>query len=305
MFSNASNFVQGVDMAFAIIVGISLFFLITLTGTMIYFVVRYDHKKHPEARQIKDNKWMEATWITIPLILVLYMFYIGWEGFIPMRQAPKDAMQITAIGKMWKYEFQYEGNKVSDTLVIPINKAVKISLKSVDVLHGFSVPSFRIKEDMVPVKDNYTWFIPGELGDFDLFCTVYCGLNHAYMHSIVRVVPEDQFNEWVAYLPEKNADAENPGYKVMEKNGCFACHNTTGTRLVGPSFKGIYGRKIKVMTDGVARELIGDDSYVETSIYEPNKDISDGYPANIMQSYKNSINKEDMKLIQEYIKTLK
>jgi len=216
MFSNASNFVQGVDSAFFIITGISVFFLVTLTATMIFFVVKYNKKKGKPAIQIKDNSLLEITWITIPMILVLYMFYIGWQGFLPMRQAPKDAMQVKAIGSMWKWTFEYAGNKQSDTLVLPINKAVKVNLASTDVLHGFFIPAFRIKEDVVPKKNNYSWFIPGQLGDFDLFCTVYCGVSHSYMSAIVRIVNQQDYDKWITALPVKKANT-NSGHAVLEK----------------------------------------------------------------------------------------
>lgn len=305
MFSNASNFVQGVDSAFAIIVGISLFFLVGLTSLMIYFVIRYNKKRHPKSVYVKDNSWLEATWIVVPLLIVLYMFYIGWEGFLPMRRVPADAMKVKAIGKMWVYEFEYEGNKVSDTLMLPIDKAVRIDLFSPDVLHGFSVPAFRIKEDMVPVKDNYTWFKPGELGEFDLFCTVYCGLSHSYMHSIVKVVPEEEFNKWLAKLPVRKKEDGSKGKKVLEKNGCLACHSVDGSKLVAPTFKGSYGSKIKVKTNGAVREIVFDDKYLQTSIYEPNADISGDYPQGLMKSYKDVVSKEDLVLINDYLKTLK
>lgn len=305
MFSNASNFVQGVDSAFAIIVGISLFFLVTLTALMIYFVIRYNRKRHPESVYVKDNPWLEATWIAIPLIIVLYMFYLGWEGFLPMRVVPDDAMEVKAIGKMWTFEFEYAGEKVSDTLMLPINKSVKIDLISRDVLHGFSVPAFRIKEDMVPVKDNYTWFKPGELGEFDLYCTVYCGLSHSYMRSIVKVVPEDEFAQWVKKLPKRAKNDGNKGFKVLEKNGCFACHSVDGSKLVGPSFKGTYGKKVKVKTNGTVREIVFDDKYLETSIYDPNADVSGDFPPGVMKSYKNEISKEELVLIIDYLKNLK
>lgn len=305
MFSNASNFVQGVDSAFAIIVGISLFFLIALTSVMIYFVIRFNKNRHPKSEKVKDNMWLEAIWTGIPLILVLYMFYIGWEGFLPMRQVPSDAMKVKAIGKMWVWEFEYEGNKVSDTLMLPIDKSVRIDLVSTDVLHGFSVPAFRIKEDVVPVKKNYTWFKPGEEGEFDLFCTVYCGLSHSYMHSIIKVVSEQEFKTWLAALPVRKKEDGNKGYKIMEKNGCFACHTTNGAKLVGPTFKGSYGSKIKVKTNGAVREIIFDDKYLQSSIYEPNADISGDYPAGVMKSYKDAVSKEDLVLINDYLKTLK
>ncbi|MDD4992490.1 MAG: cytochrome c oxidase subunit II [Paludibacter sp.] len=305
MFTNASNFVQGVDFAFAVILGISIFFLVTLTATMIYFVIKYNRNKKVKAVQIKEHTWVEVTWIVIPLILVLYMFYIGWEGFIPMRQAPKDAMHVKAIGKMWKWTFEYEGNKQADTLVLPIGKAVKIDLVSTDVLHGFSVPAFRIKEDVVPVKKNYTWFIPGELGDFDLFCTVYCGLNHSSMLATIRVVSEEDFQKWIAKVPVKKAEANNLAFQAVEKNGCLACHSMNGTKLVGPTFKGLYGSKSNVLTNGAARQVTVDDAYIEKSIYEPNADVANGYPQGVMKSYKGIVQQKDLKLIQEYLKSLK
>lgn len=304
MFSNASNFVQGVDSAFLIITGISVFFLVALTALMIYFVVKYNRKKGKPAVQIKDNSILEITWITIPMILVLYMFYIGWEGFIPMRQAPKGAMEVTALGSMWKYEFIYPGNKQSDTLVLPIHKAVKVNLASKDVLHGFSVPAFRLKEDMVPQKNNYSWFIPGELGDFDIYCTVYCGLSHSYMNSIIRVVSQEDYEKWLAKVPVKKQD-NSLGLKVLEKNGCIACHSTNGTKLVGPSFKGLYGATIEVTTNGANRKITVDSAYIESSIYDPNLDIAVGYPQGVMKSYKGIIKAKDIQLMTEYLKTLK
>ncbi|MFZ4402452.1 MAG: cytochrome c oxidase subunit II [Bacteroidales bacterium] len=304
MFSNASNFVQGVDSAFLIITGISVFFLVALTALMIYFVVKYNRKNGKPAVQIKDNSILEITWITIPMILVLYMFYIGWEGFIPMRQAPKGAMEVTALGSMWKYEFIYPGNKQSDTLVLPIHKAVKVNLASKDVLHGFSVPAFRLKEDMVPQKNNYSWFIPGELGDFDIYCTVYCGLSHSYMNSIIRVVSQEDYEKWLAKVPVKKQD-NSLGLKVLEKNGCIACHSTNGTKLVGPSFKGLYGATIEVTTNGANRKITVDSAYIESSIYDPNLDIAVGYPQGVMKSYKGIIKAKDIQLMTEYLKTLK
>lgn len=305
MFSNASNFVQGVDSAFAIIVGISLFFLVTLTGAMIYFVIKFNKKKHANAVQIKDSTWLEVTWTTIPLILVLYMFYIGWEGFLPMRQVPADAMKVKAIAQMWKWTFEYPGNKQSDTLVLPIDKSVRIDLVSKDVLHAFSVPAFRIKEDVVPVKNNYTWFKPGELGSFDLFCTVYCGLNHSGMLAVIKIVPQDEYDKWIAKVPVGKLNDSNMGYKTLEKNGCIACHTIGGTKSVGPSFKGIYGSTETITVNGSERKVTVDEEYIKKAIYEPDAELVKGYPQGIMKSYKNIITDEDIKAINEYLKELK
>ncbi|MCX6230099.1 MAG: cytochrome c oxidase subunit II [Bacteroidetes bacterium] len=305
MFSNNSNFVHGVDTAFLLIFGIAIFFLIMLTTIMIVFVIKYNKKRHAKAVQIKDSSKLEIVWTTIPLILVLLMFYFGWRGFIPMRNAPADAMQVKAIGRMWKWTFEYPGKKQSDTLMLPINKAVKMSLFSKDVIHGFSIPDFRVKEDVVPGKNNYTWFIPEKLGNFDLFCSAYCGLSHSYMLALVRIVPEDEFNTWLAALPVKKSDDNNEGFKILEKNGCFSCHSTDGRKIIGPSFKGIYGSSHDVMTDGVSRKITVDSLYIQTSILDPNKDVVVGFPQGVMKSYKGIIRDKDIPKVIEYFKNLK
>jgi len=304
MFSNASNFVKGSDLSTLLIGGFGIFILISFTIIMIVFVVKYNKKRNPKATQIEDNRILETTWIAIPILLVLLMFYIGWRGFLPMRQVPKNAMHITAIGKMWKWTFEYPGNKESDTLVLPLNKAVKVDLVSKDVIHGFFVPAFRIKEDCVPGKNNYSWFIPGELGDFDLLCSAYCGVNHSYMSAIIRIVPLDKYTKWLAALPVKKADT-SLGHKVLEKNGCIACHSVDGSKMVGPTFKGLYGSTVEVMTDGVDHKIIADSVYVKNSINEPNKDIVNGYPKGVMKSYNRIITDKDIQLINEYLKTIK
>ncbi len=304
MFSNASNFVQGVDKAFLIIFGISLFFLVLLTALMIFFVVKYNKKRNAHATQIKDNTWLEFTWTAIPMVLVIFMFFVGWEGFLPMRQAPNDAMNVRVIAKMWKWSFEYPGNKQSDTLMLPIKKSVKLSLVSKDVIHGFFIPAFRIKEDVVPGKNNYTWFIPGEEGDFDLLCSAYCGVSHSYMSAIVRVVSDAEFIKWLSALPEKKAET-NEGFKLMESKGCFSCHSVNGTKVVGPTFKGLYGSSIKVVTDGSTRQIIVDDVYIKTSIYDPNKDVVEGYQPGVMKSYQGIIDEKDMPKIMEYLQSIK
>ena len=304
MFSKASNFVHDVDIAFLIIGGFGVFFLVSFTGIMIYFIVKYNRKRNPKATQIKDNTLLEVTWTTLPVVLVIFMFYIGWQGFLPMRQDPKNAMHVKAIARMWKWQFEYPGNKVSDTLVLPINKAVRVDLVSKDVIHGFFVPAFRIKEDCVPGKNNYSWFIPGELGDFDLICSAYCGVSHSYMSAIIRIVPNSQYEKWIAALQVKNA-VKGSGFKILEKNGCIACHSLDGTKMVGPTFKGLYGSIVEVETNGTNRKIKADSAYIISSIVEPNKDIVKGFPAGVMQSYKNIVSDKEIQQVIEYLKTLK
>jgi cytochrome c oxidase subunit 2 len=301
--SGASNFVEGVDWVFKLLFGISFFFLFLITATMLLFVVRYNRKRHPRAVQVKDNTALEITWITIPIILVLFLFYFGYSAFQPMIWVPKDALHVKVIGRMWQWSFEYSGSKVANVLELPLNKPVKLDLHSEDVIHGFSIPAFRVKEDVVPGKNNYMWFTPQQIGEYEIFCTAYCGIRHSYMGTKVKVVTPREFENWLKTLSV--APAEPEGLVIIKKNGCIACHSLDGSKLVSVSFKGLFGKTENVKTNGDERKVEVNDAYIITSIYEPDRDIVAGYSRGIMKSYKGLIKDDETKKIIDYLKTLK
>jgi cytochrome c oxidase subunit 2 len=307
--TNASNFVAGVDKSFVIIMGISFVFLIGLTFTMLYFVFKYNKHKNPVATQIKGSTKLEIIWTVIPTILVLVMFYYGWAGWAPMKKAPDDSFNIKVTARMWNFTFEYENGKRTDTLFVPMDKAVKLNLVSLDVIHSLYIPSFRVKEDVVPGREKMVWFIAQREGLYDLFCTEYCGLNHSYMINTVKVMPEQQFNSWyVDTTQQVAAITDSPaanGKRIMKNIGCFACHSIDGSKLIGPSFKGIYGHEATVITGGKERVVMVDDEYIKRSIYDPNADVVKGFNKGLMMPYEGQLSDEDIVQITEYLKTLK
>lgn len=193
-----NHIVQQTDNIFIFIVAISVFFLLLVTGFMIYFVFRYSAKKHPKSDNITGSTTLEVLWTVIPLILVLMMFFYGWEGFKEMRNVPADAMIVKVTGRMWYWSFQYDNGRKSDTvLVLPENRNVKFELFSPDVNHSFFIPAYRTKEDVIPGRSNYMWINTSMPGVFDIMCAEYCGMNHSYMLGKLKVVPQNEFDEWV------------------------------------------------------------------------------------------------------------
>jgi cytochrome c oxidase subunit 2 len=310
MFSGYSNFSEGVDTAFAIIVGISLFFLIGITSVIIYFIFKYNKKKNPVASEIEGSSKLEIIWTVIPLILVLYMFWLGWSSYIPMRKVPADAMKVKVTAQMWSWRFEYENGKVEDTLYVPVNKAVVLNMVSLDVIHSLYIPAFRIKEDVVPGKaENYMWFKSPIIGSYDLFCAEYCGLRHSYMGTMVKVVDQATYDKWYAATPPKvdSTVAAIPGAAgrmLMEQKACLACHSIDGSKLVGPSYKGIFGHKVTVETNGKERDITVDEDYIRKSILEPEADLVKGFPKGTMVSYKGQLTDQEIDQLIEYIKTL-
>lgn len=307
---NASNFVAGVDLAFMIILGVSVFFLVAITVVMIMFIRKYRKDRHPKAIQNEGSTKLEIIWTVIPLLLVLVMFYFGWMGWKPMKNPPEDARKVTAIARMWNFKFEYENGKITDSLYVPVNQPVVLDLVALDVLHSLYIPAFRVKEDMVPGNTKQMWFIPGQVGSYDIFCTEYCGLEHSYMYTGVRVMPEDEFEAWLsdttAVEPEIAEDATpaEQGYQVLVKNGCNACHSSDGSKLVGPSYLGYWGKMRKVKADGEDTEVMYDEEYVKRAIYDPNAEIADGFNKGLMLTYEKLVSEQEIDLIIEYIKSL-
>jgi len=190
--------VKGVDLAFWYILGISFILLIGITGLMIYFVIRYSRSRNPVPSDIRDNLNLEVVWTVIPTIIALTMFWVGWQSYLGLRNVPEDALEIDVAGQMYSWIFMYEnGKEVENELVVPLGKAVKLNIESWDVIHSFFIPAYRIKVDAVKGMQTYAWFNADREGEFDIFCTEYCGVDHSYMLAKLKIVPEQEYLEWL------------------------------------------------------------------------------------------------------------
>lgn len=203
MFSAESNYIKDVDGVFLFILAISLVILVLITVLMVTFAIKYNRRKNPKPKNIEGNLTLEIVWTVIPTILVIGMFQYGWIGYKKMKDVPPDAMVIEVTARMWEWKFQYPNGVETDTLFVPVNKPIKMNLKSADVNHAIYIPSFRLKKDVIPNKVNYAWFIADEAGQYDIACAEYCGLRHSYMYTSVIAMPDSAFHEWYATAFEK------------------------------------------------------------------------------------------------------
>ena len=302
-----ANTTAAVDSVFWFITGISFVLLLIVTGLMIYFAIRYHHRRNPEPHETQQSVLLEITWTLIPTGLALAMFWYGYREFLTFRAVPADAFAIKVTGMMWKWQFEYPNGKKTEVLYVPINKPIRLDLKSTDVIHSFYVPAFRIKEDVVPGKANYLWFKPQGFGSADIFCSQYCGLQHSYMISRVEVLDDPDFTAWYTSTnaaPPGVADIMKlPGVALMQAKGCLVCHRLDGTHGTGPSLLGIYNRKTTVIERGIEKEIIADAAYLRRSLAEPSAQIVKGYP-DIMPPVP-GLTEQDLQLILETLKQLK
>ncbi len=189
---------HGVDQALWYILGISAVLLFGITVVMVYFVIRYRRSKHPVPADIRDNFLLEVVWTVIPTLIALSMFYIGWSSYVGLRDVPEDAIEIEVIGQQFSWIYVYENDKETENeLVVPQGKAIKFNISSIDVLHSFYIPAYRIKVDAVKGYPTYAWFFADEVGEYDVLCTEYCGTEHSAMVSVMKIVPEEEYLEWL------------------------------------------------------------------------------------------------------------
>lgn len=196
--NQGSNPVEQVDQAFFYITGISFVLLFLITAAMIYFVIKYRRSKNPEPSDIRGNWLLETMWTVIPTIIALSMFYVGWTSYLGLRGVPPGAIEIEVIGQQYSWIFVYPNDKETENeMVVPKDAPIKLNITSEDVLHSFYLPAFRIKMDAVKGLRNYAWFLPDRFGTYDIQCTEFCGVGHADMNAVLRIVTKEEYEEWL------------------------------------------------------------------------------------------------------------
>jgi cytochrome c oxidase subunit II len=305
MFASGATGLSGevVNQVFFYILVITVFLLGLITFLMVYFVIRYHQKRNPQPTDVKENIWLEIIWMVVPTLLVLTMFYYGLTGFNFLKKAPEDAMKVRVIARQWSWLFEYENGLKSAELKVPVGKPIKLMLTSQDVIHSFYAPAFRIKQDVVPGMVNSLWFQPTAVGTFDVFCSQYCGLQHAKMLTKIVVLSEEEFKKW--YQTGKEMEAKvPPGAQLFQEKGCKVCHSIDGAPGLGPTVKGLFGKTVTVLTNGKERTIAADEIYMRKSLFEPNADIVKGFPP-IMPSQKGLLADQELDALISYLKELK
>lgn len=300
----ASTFVTTVDPAFDLFLYISIFFFGLICILITVFTVKYLRRRPDQlaTAQITHNLTLELSWTIIPLLIVMGLFFLGIKGYLHMRVAPAGYMQVNVKGQKWSWSFEYPSGAVNDTLVVPVNTPVKLAMTSRDVLHSFFIPAFRTKADVLPNRWHSLWFQATRTGVFPVQCTQYCGTNHSYMLTAVKVLEPEAYATWLenASDPGKGKTPAEFGAILYQKRGCNACHSIDGTNAVGPTWKGVYGKPEATS----AGTVTVDDAYLKESIFAPQAKIVTGYQP-VMPTFQGVLSDREVGAIIEYIKTLK
>jgi cytochrome c oxidase subunit 2 len=292
------------DALFHFINEVSLVLLIGITIALIYFAIKYRRRSEDdETPVITHNNTLEITWSVVPLLICFVIFGWGYTGWLNLKSVPDNAYEIQVNGFKWGWNVKYDnGAQTLNEIHVPEGRPVKIVLQSSDVLHSFFVPDYRVKHDVVPGRYTYVWFEAEEAGESIVFCTEYCGTGHSDMLAKVIVHTEEDFQSWL----EKNGGGVSgtpveQGEQLVQLQGCTTCHSDDGSRLIGPSFKGLWESE-ETLSDGSTVTV--DENYLRESILNPGAKIVESYD-NVMTPYEGRISDEEITNIIEYLKTLK
>ncbi len=228
----ASNW-QYIDATMIITFWITGIVFIAVVSFMAYCVFRFRHKEGRQADYQPESKKLEiwlAAGTALGVVAMLAPGLVVWHRFV---NPPPDATTVEAVGQQWQWNFRLPGKAgklgLSDTrfvsgdnplglnaadphsqdnvvviggdLHLPVDKPVRILLRSIDVVHDFYVPEFRAKMDLMPGTETYFWFTPTRIGTFEVLCAGFCGVGHPFMRANVVIDSEADYQKWLQAQP--------------------------------------------------------------------------------------------------------
>lgn len=313
---SVSTIAPEVDRLTLVMTALSFLFAFPVAALIVYFAIKY-RRGSPANRAgaIVTSHTLEATWIAVPLVLALGLYGWGARLYFDMYEIPPGGIDVYVVGKQWMWQFEHpSGQREINELHIPVNRPVRLTMISQDVIHSFYAPDFRIKRDVLPGRYTTLWFEATQTGSYHLFCAEYCGTQHSGMVGRIVVVEPRQYQEWLAQrpldlaqpIPEQTGGqfgATQPmasaGETLFHTLGCSTCHLPNG-RGTGPSLVGLYRSEVLLAS---GETVLADAQYIRRSIIDPNAQIVAGYPP-IMPTYAGQVSEEELLRLVEYIRSL-
>jgi cytochrome c oxidase subunit 2 len=296
----ASVFAKDVDALYFFILATCALFAVGVSVAVVVLGIKY-HRTHEGqiGARIEGNLPLELLWSVIPTIIAMFMFGWGASVYYHLRTPPAEALQLYAVGKQWMWKFQHmEGQREINELHIPAGRPVKITISSEDVLHSLYFPAFRQKMDAIPGRYTELWFEAQKPGVYHIFCTEYCGTNHAGMIGSVTVLEPAAYQAWLQGGGEGGTLAER-GARLFNDLACNTCHLDTGQGR-GPSLKDIVG-KTETLADGST--VVVDEAYLRESILNSQAKIVRGFQP-LMPTFQGLVSEENLVALIEHVKSL-
>ena len=212
IITQASSFAADIDLVIVLVAILSGFWFFLAEAVLVYFIFKFRQRDGVKAQYITGTKKEERKWLHWPhnLIIVcdLIIIFFAIKVWYDIKQDLPPAQEVVqVIGRQWSWQFVHPGldkqlgteDDVStvDELRLKVGVIYHFKLESRDVLHSFSVPVFRLKQDAVPGRVITGWFKPTKAGKYDIQCAEMCGMGHGLMHARLVVEDEETHNQWL------------------------------------------------------------------------------------------------------------
>jgi len=209
----ASTYASDIDDVFTLIFVLVGFWFVLTQGILLWLIVRFRKRDGVKAEYITGELKSEKRWITIPHLLVLVCDVFIIVGAVRVwynvkQELPPAQEVVRVVAQQWAWSFDHPGPdgqldtpddiRTVDELHVESGKLIHFKLVSKDVLHSFSVPAFRLKQDVIPGREIVGWFEATTPGTYDIQCAEICGIGHALMPARIVVETAEQHAAWIA-----------------------------------------------------------------------------------------------------------
>jgi cytochrome c oxidase subunit II len=311
IFEPHSTPADSIDELSRFVLIITAVIFLVVFSLLAFAVVKFGKRASDNDReppQVYGSNQIELAWTVIPVLIVVILFLASARVIHGIQDMPKPstAVDVTAIGHQFWWEFRYPGLGVvtANELHIPVSEATRptptfLKLLSADTDHSFWVPQLAGKTDLIPNRVNNMWLDPHRTGIFLGQCAQYCGTQHAKMLLLVSVDSREDFEAWVRAQrqPANHDEKENAGRRVFETTACINCHAIGGTAAngrFGPDLTHLMSRR--TIASGAAENTT---EYLRLWIENPDA-IKPGSLMPAMQLTDN-----DLDAVVRYLETLK
>ena len=221
----ASTHASAVDALLCFLLAVTGFFAVLIAVLLSCFAIRYRRRSESDLPpEIHSPLKLELTWSLIPFVFMMVFFFWGAKLYFSWARPPDNSMEVFVVARQWMWKMQHlGGQREINTLHVPVGRPVKLTMISQDVIHSFFVPAFRIHMDVLPGRYTTVWFQATKPGSYHLFCSQYCGTNHAKMIGEIIVMDGDEYQAWLNQGVDGGMAHE--GRKLFQKLQCATCHS--------------------------------------------------------------------------------
>src|SRR5438874_6688905 len=206
---NVSTYGQEIDWLFHLIYYITGVTFILVFATMLAFIVMYRDRPGRKARYTHGNTTLEIVWTVVPALILVILTLLSVPAWSKIKMTmPETDFVVQVTAKRFNWQVTYTGpdgkfgtaddKTLLDEMHVPVNKIVRVHLKSQDVIHSFFVPQFRMKQDAVPGREIKQWFEATKPGKYELPCAELCGFGHSGMRGWIYVHTPEDYQKWAA-----------------------------------------------------------------------------------------------------------